>query len=79
MCTADAPKQELTLADLDEVALPPLAEPSAAAFGYYTLAHTRDWYHSTTATLKNALDHPYREWHDKAVEFADAAGQAGPG
>lgn len=34
---------ELALVDLDEVGLPPLAEPSPAAFGQYTLEHTRRW------------------------------------
>ncbi|MHB1535457.1 MAG: NADPH-dependent FMN reductase [Acidimicrobiales bacterium] len=28
-----------------------------------------EYNHSTTAPLKNALDHLYREWHDKAVGF----------
>ncbi len=77
---------ELTLVDLYEVGLLPLAEPSPAVFGDYTLQHTRDWSqlidsfdgyvlvspeynHSTSATLKNVLDHLYREWHDKAVGF----------
>ncbi len=42
----DAPSSagiELTLVDLDEVALPPLAEPAPAALGVYTLPHTHDW------------------------------------
>jgi uncharacterized protein (TIGR02246 family) len=77
---------DLVLVDLDEVDLPMLAEPSPAAFGTYTLPHTREWSelisgfdgyvlvspeynHSTTAPLKNALDHLYAEWRDKAVAF----------
>jgi uncharacterized protein (TIGR02246 family) len=77
---------DLVIVDLDEVGLPMLAEPSPAAFGDYTLSHTREWAelidgfdgyvlvspeynHSTTAPLKNALDHLYGEWHDKAVGF----------
>ncbi len=77
---------EMTVIDLDDVALPTLAEPSPPAVGEYTLPHTREWSevidgydafvlvspeynHSTTAALKNALDHLYFEWRDKAVAF----------
>jgi len=77
---------EVTVIDLEDIALPTLAEPSPPAFGEYTLPHTREWSaliagydafvlvspeynHSTTAALKNALDHLYFEWHDKAVAF----------
>lgn len=86
VCAAPAPDLELTLVDLAEVALPPLAEPVPAAFGEYSLPHTREWSqlmagfdafvlvspeynHSTTAVLKDALDHLYAEWQDKAVGF----------
>lgn len=86
VCAAAPEDAELSLLDLDEVALPTLAEPNPPAFGDYTLPHTRAWAelidsfdayvlvspeysHSTSAALKNALDHLYREWNDKAVAF----------
>ena len=86
VCAARRPDLALTLVDLDEIALPPLAEPVPAAFGEYALPHTQEWArliagfdafvlvspeynHSTTAVLKDALDHLYGEWQDKAVGF----------
>lgn len=86
VCAAPVPGLELTVIDLDEIALPPLAEPAPAAFGTYSLPHTQEWSrlmasfdafvlvspeynHSTTAVLKDALDHLYVEWRDKAVGF----------
>ena len=86
VCAAETPGVELTLVDLAEIGLPPLAEPAPAAFGEYVLAHTQDWSrliagfdayvlvspeynHSTTAALKDALDHLYAEWQDKVVGF----------
>lgn len=86
VCAAKTPGLDLTLVDLAEVALPPLAEPVPAALGEYALPHTEEWSrlvagfdafvlvspeynHSTTAALKDALDHLYVEWQDKAVGF----------
>lgn len=86
VCAANAPGLELTMIDLAEIALPPLAEPIPAAFGEYSLQYTQEWSqlmagfdafvlvspeynHSTTAALKDALDHLYAEWQDKAVGF----------
>ncbi|MFB9838197.1 SgcJ/EcaC family oxidoreductase [Actinoallomurus acaciae] len=40
-----------------------------AGFDAYVLV-TPEYNHSTTAVLKNALDHLYAEWQDKAVGFA---------
>ncbi len=86
VCATQMSGLELTLVDLEEVPLPPLAEPVPALFGYYALPHTQQWSrlvagfdafvlvspeynHSTTAALKDALDHLYAEWQDKAVGF----------
>ena len=43
VCDASPAGVELTLVDLQEVALPTLAEPDPPMFGHYTLAHTRTW------------------------------------
>ena len=43
VCAASPAGAEVTLIDLQEVALPTLAEPAPPAFGHYTLAHTRAW------------------------------------
>lgn len=94
VCSEPVVGVDLTLVDLEEVGLPPLAEPAPAAFGDYTLPHTRKWAalvdrfdafvlvtpeynHSTTAALKDALDHLYREWHDKAVAFVGYGTEGG--
>jgi len=92
---ADAPDDlDLVLVDLAEAGPPMLAEPAPAAFGGYTLEHTKAWAeliasfdayvlvspeynHSTTAVLKNALDHLYAEWRNKAVGFAGYGTEGG--
>jgi uncharacterized protein (TIGR02246 family) len=40
----------------------------AATFDAFVLV-TPEYNHSTSPALKNALDHLYREWHDKPVAF----------
>jgi uncharacterized protein (TIGR02246 family) len=43
VCAAQPKGAELTLVDLQEVALPTLAEPEPPSFGNYTLPHTQAW------------------------------------
>ncbi|MGH3521833.1 MAG: SgcJ/EcaC family oxidoreductase [Mycobacterium sp.] len=45
-------------------------------FDAYVLV-TPEYNHSTSAALKDALDHLYREWHDKAVAFVGYGTEGG--
>lgn len=48
----------------------------AGQFDAFVLV-TPEYNHSTSAALKNALDHLYAEWHDKAVAFVGYGADGG--
>src|SRR6266704_1550060 len=64
VCADPIASLDLRLIDLAGIGLPRLAE----TFDAFVLV-TPEYNNSTSAALKTALDHLYREWRDKPVAF----------